>query len=269
MAQITESKNFSFSDRVDEIDFFAVGGGGSGGAAVDHVTSNSNGVAIGGAGGYTATKLGVKNIGLLFTAEIGAGGASKSCSAKGDVSRAEGSPGGSTTVKERNEVILEAAGGNGGYATASYGNSNDTWSVGADGGSGSSNMWAMYQNLGKAGHDGSDGSYIRSGKPGKGQGNTTTAFGEGVGTQFSPAGGSASGYIYGSTLWYHGTDTVGPGGAPAVAESSSDAAYGSNATVFGGGGGAALAIKVANDTGTSVSGAGATGLVIARWRYKQ
>lgn len=243
--EISTSRTVRFSPAVKTVDVFAVGGGGSGAVA----GTNYGRVDIsGGAGGYTATRLALPLVGQQVVCAVGAGG--EKAALQNSFGSSGGKAGGATTVTS-GSVTLSAAGGNGGGG----GNGSNGGSGG--GGSDSSNGAAAM-----GGSDGGDSGKTHNNNPGKGQGTTTTAFGEGAGTKYAAGGGAccnpSNERIYtgrgGADGGGHGTSgaTIGAGGA-------------SDATIPGSGGGAH--ISAANSGGIlgAASGSGADGLVILRW----
>lgn len=162
----------SLGNASDGIDVFCVGGGG--GAAPW----------CGGAGGgYTTTQKGVSvAANNPYTITIGAGGASYT-------THTNGGDGGKTSA-----FGVEANGGKGAiWADLREGEPEKIYAyrVGADGGSGGGG----YGGLG--GTDGADGKQGDSNRGGKGQGTTTTAFGENSGTAYGAGGnGLSSGVAY-------------------------------------------------------------------------
>ena len=269
-ATFTSSTNISFSGRVSDFDIFCVGGGGSGGASVYSYQNDypeRRAVGIGGGGGYAKTTNSVKNDNSILSIVVGSGGASVMAKDPSTSGIANGNDGGETYVSRNGIKLCSAPGGGGGL-------SNRIWQReglnGADGGSGSGA--ASYPDIisvgasGENGEDGKDAAFIVSGRyiGGKGQGQTTRAFGESSGTIYSPAGGSSIAG-YGSV---YATGSPGTGGGAAAVSVTEQHITAKSGTVAGaGGGGAALNYKDSGLNFTATSGAGRNGLVIIRWRY--
>lgn len=283
----TSSTTINFSDRVSDFDVFAVGGGGSGGAAAGFSYGNGYGVdcfGLGGAGGRTVTMNGVQYDGQQIQISIGAGGTPATANAnQSDVNtalgnRQDGNDGGDTTVSLGGSVVCTAPGGERGGGSYDY----DQISArdGSDGGSGSGGAGFQYSwSIGDSGSDGGNGSdseyqIAGAGIGGKGQGTNTKAFGASGGISYSPAGGSAGARSRNTAATGSPGQEAGYTGGRAAAKmttSSTDTVTAYAGNVAGaGGGGAAIAhsnqIRGANLTATS--GAGQKGLVIIRWRYK-
>ena len=235
--EITSSQTVRFSPAVKTVDAFLVGGGGSG--AIEG-TAYRNADASGGAGGYTATRLALPLVGQQIVCAIGAGGEKATLKAP---SGFNGGRAGGTTVVTSGSITVSAAGGNGG------GSGN-----GSNGGSGGGGSDSTNGGVAKGGSDGSDSAKTYNNNPGKGQGTTTTAFGEGTGIKYAAGGGGAC--CKGSSERTY----MGDGGAD-----GGGAGNGSSATTPGSGGGAC--ISAGNNGGTvgATSGSGADGLVILRW----
>lgn len=280
----TSSTTISFSPRVKEFDVFCVGGGGSGGVAIGFKNNNRYGVslyALGGAGGYTKTALAVLPItGQVVSISIGSGGSAVSETFnRTDMMTAigmseNGVSGGTTSVSLGNKVICSASGGSGGGGSYQYDGSN--YPSGVSGGSGSGGIFGS--RVGTGGSNGADGGngddrYPDQGTGGKGQGTTTTAFAQGGGPIYSPAGGGA----FARAGEWTTTSTVGlPGSqggesAAVVSTATTDTISAKSGSIAGaGGGGAALTYDGSTSQAnfTAHSGSGENGLVIIRWRYK-
>ena len=279
-----------FSARVSDFDIFAVGAGGSGGAAVCNRSPDSSDssvavAAAGGAGGKAVTQKNIVPNGKI-TITIGAGAAAVSAkkyyypekNTGGQSVATEGKAGGSTTVSMTGMATVTASGGGKGEVNT-YGSSYPQAKVtGASGGSGSGGVYSSYNTyptIGASGGDGANGGDAISDaatKGGTGQGTTTKPFGENAGTAYSPAGGSAGGNSKSSNS-YAKKGSVAAGGAQAnaVQTSSRGTATAEDATVFGGGGGAAVCAGCETDTSVycsfvAFSGKGQSGCVILRWR---
>lgn len=165
----TSSNTLMVPNGFKYMDIFCVGGGGGGGY---HSRSNNLTRTGGGGGGYTKT---VKNYsvaaGQSLTITVGAGGTATTTD-----SSADGTDGGSSSVKVGSAEICSASGGTGG------GKSGKGGAGGSGGGSGG----------GDGGSDGGDGGKV-SGTAGTGQGSTTRTWGGTTGTVYS-GGGGGGGY---------------------------------------------------------------------------
>lgn len=273
------SRSYQFSQWAPLVDICAVGGGGSGGSA-SGFSGNYNdvlvGAASGGAGGKVKILENYNPAGKTLTVSIGAGG--EGVTNNGVTSPANGSSGGTTTVKSGTATVLSASGGNGGNADSesTYGSTNESVSArasGASGGSGSGGCCASastYSSLthwtsgaGASGSNGEDGEAgiaeddeggtHGSASGGKGQG-TTTAFN---GTTYSAAGGGAAYAFYSSGKEHESETAAGGSGAGA----GHVGANGGNATQKGAGGGGAVS---SSSQRSVTSGAGADGRVIIK-----
>ena len=272
------SQSYQFSQWAPLVDICAVGGGGSGGSASGFSSASdiSVGAASGGAGGKVKILENYNPAGKTLTVSIGAGG--EGVKHNGVTSPANGSSGGTTTVKSGTATVLSASGGNGGKAASESewnGSGNESVSArasGASGGSGSggccaeassysSSYWASGAGAsGSNGEDGEagiaeddDGGTHGSASGGKGQG-TTTAFN---GTTYSAAGGGAAYAFYSSGNEHESETAAGGSGAGA----GHVGANGGNATQKGAGGGGAVG---SSGNGSVTSGAGADGRVIIK-----
>lgn len=264
------SQSYQFSQWAPLVDICAVGGGGSGGSASGFPTDDmSVSAASGGAGGEVNILENYNPAGKTLTVSIGAGG--EGVTNNGVTSPANGSSGGTTTVKSGTATVLSASGGKGGKAESISARGVLTASAsGASGGSGSggccavvsssSSYWAS--GAGASGSNGEDGEAgiaeddegvtHGSASGGKGQG-TTTAFN---GTTYSAAGGGAA-YAFYNRGNGHESESAGGSGAGA----GHVGANGGNATQKGaGGGGVVSSLNNRNVT----SGAGADGRVIIK-----
>lgn len=274
------SQSYQFSQWAPLVDICAVGGGGSGGSASGFSGNNdiSVGAASGGAGGEVKILENYNPAGKTLTVSIGAGG--EGVRYNDVTSPANGSSGGTTTVKSGNTTVLSASGGDGGKAASESewnGSGNKSVSArasGASGGSGSggcraeassrsSSYWASGAGAsGSNGEDGEagiaeddDGGTHGSAAGGKGQGKTT-AFN---GTTYSAAGGGAA-YAFYSSGNEHESETAAGGSGAGAGHAG---ANGGNATQKGAGGGGSVSIR--SNSGTSgTSGAGADGRVIIK-----
>lgn len=188
---ITSSKSIKFSSGVKFLDFFLVGGGGSGAVG----SGNDPGAFGGGAGGKTNTVKNIENDGSNFTITIGSG-ATSVCGATGN--SISGNTGGTTTVKKGYIQIASADGGGGGQFT-SYedGSPISSYAYGGKGGSGGGAARVYPYNIVQSGAvngensgDLLDNSGINY--AGIGQGSTTKAFGDNSGIAYSAGGGSAA-----------------------------------------------------------------------------
>ena len=264
------SQSYQFSQWAPLVDICAVGGGGSGGSAkgFSRASDISVGAASGGAGGEVNILENYNPAGKTLTVSIGAGG--EGVKHNGVTSPANGSSGGTTTVKSGTATVLSASGGKGGKAASERG-SGSARATGASGGSGSggccaaasSSLSYWVSGAGASGSNGEDGeagiaedddgvSY-GSASGGKGQG-TTTAFN---GTTYSAAGGGAAYAFYSSGNEHESETAAGGSGAGA----GHVGANGGNATQKGAGGGGAVG---SSGNGSVTSGAGADGRVIIK-----
>lgn len=264
------SQSYQFSQWAPLVDICAVGGGGSGGCASGFYSYDiSVGAASGGAGGEVNILENYNPAGKTLTVSIGAGG--EGVTDNGITSPANGSSGGTTTVKSGTATVLSASGGKGGKAASeSASGVIIARASGASGGSGSGGCCAAvsysssYQasGAGASGSNGEDGEAgiaedddgvtYGSASGGKGQG-TTTAFN---GTTYSAAGGGAA-YAFRSRGNEHESETAAGGSGAGAGHVG---ANGGNATQKGAGGGGAV-----SSSGNRVtSGAGADGRVIIK-----
>lgn len=266
-ADITGSVTAAFSDRVVSADAFGVGGGGSGGCAVNTSSSQFGASAAGGAGGKTKT---VKNLNPmdLFVVTIGTGGVARTFSS---TNAQNGAAGGTTEIKTSAGIVVLSApggeGGKGGITSSILGVS------GAAGGSGSGGAVGRYEgsgiNAGESGEDGASGKSVayspNTYAGGAGQGTTTRAFGEENGELFASAGASVG--AYSSLTPALGTPGEGAGHAAGGALAKNGSAIAGNGETPGSGGGAVAVVNASNvySTLTVKSGAGANGLVRFRW----
>lgn len=262
-AEITSSLTAAFSNRVVSADVFGVGGGGSGAYANAFSSNYPLGVASGGAGGKTATKMDILTTDI-FQILIGSGGAPVSQSGYKQVD-VSGNKGGTTSVKTSDgEIILSAPGGGGGAGKAGYGGNHVS---GASGGSGSGGASTTGPEVGEGGVDGTDGGDTSGASGGTGQGTSTRAFGDTDGKLFASAGGSVA--VYFSAV----VGSCGPGGGQGVgvafvSKQPNELVFAHDATTPGSGGGAAVISTTNSNAGSSygiASGAGADGIVIFRW----
>lgn len=187
----TTSGIFTVPSNIRLIDIFCVGAGGISSRSTGSTSSLR--VALGGAGGYTATSKGISvTPGATYSVVVGA-------SASSVVAPSSKMQSGSSSFGN----ILTANGGWGGDYCTSTSTHN-----GHDGGSGSPAYWglqsgAVISGSQTPGTDGSDGGSIHywydsndngyvegTVYGGKGQGRTTRAFGEASGTLYSSAGGN-------------------------------------------------------------------------------
>ena len=197
--RITSTRQIKFSDNVESVDVFCVGGGGGGGggAYVSQSNAQSKSAGGGGGGGYTTTKLKASFAPYSeYGAFIGAGGSggsggSTSSSASTGFS---GSTGGTTSV-----LNVSARGGSPGSGGDFYANSSTGRGGNGGSGGGGSDYGTDSQYGGDGGTDGSDGTTgTRYQNGGTGQGTTTRAFGELDGELFA-SGGQGGAYYNGST----------------------------------------------------------------------
>lgn len=191
---ITSSKSIKFSSGVKFLDFFLVGGGGSGAVA----TRGDLGAYGAGGGGYTTTVKNVENSVDGFSITIGSGATSTTLTNAGY--QQPGTRGGTTKVLKNGIAIATAEGGYGGnYSEYSSGSPLPVFGSGGNGGSGGamSRVYPSYSMTSSGGTDGEDGGYTThdtsdKNYAGKGQGKTTKAFGENSGIAYSSGGGSAA-----------------------------------------------------------------------------
>lgn len=301
IAIITNSGNYVLSKKVSTFDIFCIGGGGSGASSVINVGVFAGSDALrsacgatGGGGGLTSTRKGVQNTGTI-TVSIGAGATSDLNTLyqqvtdgiyRGYGAYKQGKQGGTTTVSIGSTVV-SAGGGTGGDAATTVGQSYPVTAInGSAGGSGSGASFA-HDTKRKAGYSGSNGNngegFSVDVRPyrvdgGSGQGKTTTAFEESSGTAYSPAGGSAIGYIdylfpVGLASPEAAKGLVGTSGAEAVAITTTQGTLttnGNDGMIYGGGGGATVVVANYTNVGAYMDyktrgGNGADGVVILRW----
>lgn len=244
---VTSSKSIKFSGGIRSLDFFLVGGGGSGAVA----TRGDLGAYGGGGGGYTTTVKNVDNSEEGFSITIGSGATSTTSTAAGY--QQSGKRGGTTKVLKSGIAIATADGGYGGnYSQFTSGSGVPAYGSGGNGGSGGAmaRVYPSYSMTKSGGTNGGDGGYTThdasdKNYAGKGQGKTTKAFGENSGTAYSAGGGSAARF-----------DSF-------VKESSGNAKSGegnltSTGTNYGDGGGGVTTVN-----GTAIS-KGSSGVVMIR-----
>ena len=205
VVSITSPQTWTVPTGWRSVDVFCVGGGAGGGGGFNSNTNNEYGGGAGG-GGYTST---VRNSAVVPGQQIpvvigagGAGGARYSASSEDDEGPAgNGAYGGATSFGS----ICSANGGAPGIGGAgSYGAGNGG-AGGSGGGGGGTSNGATGGAGGTNGANGVNGDTSSwQGRGGAGQGSTTTAFGENVGTAYS-AGGTG----YGGAA---GADNTGNGG---------------------------------------------------------
>lgn len=252
---ITSSRTVAFSANAQNIDVFCVGGGGAGGASIpkNHPGLDPawlSGPSAGGGGGYTTTR---KNAALnpytAYSAVVGSGGTATTSS---------GGNGGRTSLGN-----ITANGGKAGGTCRGWAGEDDTY-VDYDilykdirGGNGGSGGGGVAGNAGDGGSNGSDGengnfsSGVIVDNGGKGQGTTTTAFGENAGIYYG-AGGGAGGGNGGA-----GGETGGGAGS----RSSKPGNSGEANTGAGGGG-----TQATHGNSTPVAGGnGGSGIIKLRW----
>ena len=236
---ITSSQSIAFSDQVQNLDIFLVGGGGAGAHCG---TTNGHETALGGGGGgYTAT---YRNVSFtrrrLYTAIVGAGGTGSTTSETDGGSTSfmgKSVQGGKHGICGDSDTRTSLGGGNGGSGGGGYAGGNG----GSDGKNGESGSRSIY----KVSHPG-----------GTGQGSTTRAFGEPNGELFSGGGGAypnrnKDGYSYGKG----GSGGGGAGGGDYDWNNSGSPGA---ANTGGGGGGAGFALNASG-------GSGGSGIIKLRW----
>lgn len=113
MITVTSSKIVKVSPMAKTVDVTAVGGGGGGGSGIDNGGKGTTG-GSGGGGGYVNTVLGADAKAGSITITIGSGGTPSARTTSSGTST--GGTGGKTTVKIRDTVVCEAAGGSGGIS---------------------------------------------------------------------------------------------------------------------------------------------------------
>lgn len=258
---VTSSRTIAFSANAQNIDIFCVGGGGAGGACIPKHYPNSSpewacGPSAGGGGGYTATR---KNATLsryaAYSAVVGAGGTATTT---------KGNDGGNTSVAGvlalGGKAGVTCDGHAGAEASADLGVYDIYYEdiLGGNGGSGGGGVGGYAPgNGGSNGDDGQGGSYRNSAiqNGGKGQGSTTTAFGEGTGIRYG-AGGGGGGEISGVFVSEGGETGGGNGG-----HESDPGGDGQQNTGAGGGG-----TETAHGSSAPVRGGnGGSGIILLRW----
>lgn len=266
---VESSKTIAIPESLSTtIDIFAVGGGASGAAAASRTSTNV--LAAGGGGGYTATKKGVSAAGKKIKVEIGAGGdkVSATTSGTGTYTGAvfeDGNDGGNTIVSLDDSVILTANGGKAGRGATSV---QTRHANGGDGGSGGGGGFSTSSIPANGGSDGSDGLPADNDDGGgKGQGKTTTKFGENEGTKYSPGGGGVRVDNSSTCFGWPGGEDGGSEGKAVSDTSSSPSSISAAASKTPGAGGGACGLKAKNSTIdiTATSAAGCKGIVILRW----
>lgn len=273
---------------IKKIDIFAVGGGGSGGAAMDWVYSEPVIYleAGGGGGGYTKTMFNVivPEDNKKLEISVGAGGQGVRLNQR---TGQGGRSGGDTSVNCFGTKDLIAPGGGGGEGNYRSGSP-------ANGGAGGSGGGAAVDGLdtgankiypGTASEGGSNGASGNdvynshsglTGKGGAGQGNTTKAFGEANKKLYSGGGGGTCAYVFttqdaSDTRIKNGGDGGGGSGNAVTfkygagdRQDTLTATAGTSAT--GGGGGGAIFSRANYSANAYVeSGSGGSGIVIIRW----
>lgn len=229
-------------------DFFLVGGG-SGSPQPVGKTSSVWGGSGGGSGGYTFTEKGfVVDRELNSPVIIGAGGVVKTA--------------GANTSIDLVEKTITANGGTNQFAPGADGDDYDTPSMrnGYSGGSGGASMSGQNGPRADGGSNGSNGVSSKQGRGtwdgGLGQGTTTRAFGEELGTLYAGGGGGAS----------YGDATPGLGGAGGGGNAGTNVSghlRGSDGTANTGGGGGGG--KGGMNGGEQNGSFGGSGIIIVRW----
>ena len=222
------------------VDFFAVGGGGSGSVYGEY--------GAGGGGGYTKT---AKNKSISknsnYSITIGAGGAAVT---RPEGTDADGKSGGTTSVYLGATQIIAAAGGEGGK-DGKYSYRPTGWTEGtaiahySKGGSGGSGGGSADSGVGGS-NGGNGGGWVKV-AGGVGQGSTTSEFGESGATLYAGGGGASCNAAGGS-------GGGGKGGCFGDYDCNSGACAGA-ANTGGGGGGKSV---------WGASGAGGSGIVVMR-----
>ena len=221
----------------NSVNYFIVGGGGSGGCSVGSNRYRTG--AVGGAGGYTKTgNINISNKTLSLS--VGAGGSSVSLT-YGQGYSSNGKAGGATTITSGGVTVSANGGGQGGATS----NMAAIRVKGSNGGSGSGAIYAddSKVDVGNPGTNGGNGgnANYNSTVGGSGQG-TTTQFDS---IMYSSAGGSAAA-ANGNNHMTSGNGVFGTSGG--------------NGSQYGDGGGACI-----NTSGTVTSGAGKQGCVWIYW----
>lgn len=222
--RLLTSGTFKLTEASANVDVFVVGGGGGGIAIGQGGSQKNNNTPYyfrgsgGGGGGYTSTATGITmSASTVYTATIGAGGATGTSSTAGD-GGVSSIVIGSTTYSANGGIKGAAANGGAG---------------GSGGGGG-----GMSANGGAGGTDGSSGTdgeksgsaYTSGGTGGTGQGTTTRAFGDANGVLYATGGGGGGGYVAGSGRnWTQGagggdTSNTGNGGKGGGAKEAGGAA---------------------------------------------
>lgn len=218
-----------FSPDVDEFDFCAVGGGGGG--ASGYYNTRTGG---GGGGGYAVNLLSHTAVpGAKYSFVVGSGG--NGTNDPGSSNRFDGNDGGTTYVKENDEVILTADGGKGGDVQTD-----------GHGGAGNGN-----------GGTGTTSSGIKN----AGQSATVYKFGQ-ISLGLAGGGGGGAGAIGDVS-----TGSFGGGGSGALPYGG-DGGIGNNGPSVGygpGGGGGGGGYRP-NQYQARSGGKGYNGVVYARWR---
>lgn len=229
-------------------DFFLVGGGSGSPEPIGKVSSVWGGSG-GGSGGYTFTEKGfVVDRELNFPVIIGAGGVVKTA--------------GANTSIDLVEKTITANGGTNQFAPGANGDGYDTPSMknGYSGGSGGASMSGQNGPRADGGSNGSNGVSSTQGRGtwdgGLGQGTTTRAFGEELGTLYAGGGGGAS----------YDDATPGLGGAGGGGNAGTNVSghlRGSDGTAnTGGGGGGGKGGMYGGEQNGSFGG---SGIIIVRW----
>lgn len=221
-------------------DIFCVGGGGNGATCCGEGIQGYPSVGgAGGGGGYTTTKKGVTiTPGTQYACTIGGAGAATKF---GTLLTANGGGHASSTSGKYNNTQISGAGGSGGGGAAYY---LGTTLPGAGGSDGS---------------NGANGTY----SGGKGQGNTTRAYGNTSGTLYAGGGGCGNGY------GRHGSDSEGhywAGKNRSNGGSGGGGAGGINggANTGGGGGGQNRPIEQSYWPSMPSIGVGGSGVILLR-----
>lgn len=235
----TSSGTYTIPDGVRSINIHCTGGGGAAGFP----NSSDNYSGGGGGGGYTAYKKGIAvTPGQTIGVVVGAG----STNVGGDT----GGCGGTSSASLNGTVLVEAAGGESGYARIKG------YSPGAGGSGGGRGYTPGDTGGGKGGSNGGGGNNSNNTHTSdNGQGTSTYEFGDSTKTLYS-GGGGGGGY---STSKPGGAGGSGGGGNGAYATGSKAPSRGSAGTGGGGGG------CQCDDSASQKYSYGGSGNVIITW----
>lgn len=246
--QVTSSTNLKFSNSVQTVDMFLVGGGGGGGVTVGKRYIDKTG-AQGGAGGQIVTRYAVA-LGADRTCNVQIGAAGVGGTVKGNqngispTDTTDSTDGGDTTAVINGVTITAAGGGAGAASQASVQSSRNT-NGGGYGGRG--NNVSAADNAGAL-------NLVNSGRK----------FDDTSGTNYGSGGGGAYRWMDddAGTFAYAG---LGASGAGKAAASNGGDAVAGDATTYGSGGGAAVNVAGNSTYRYAYAGDGMQGLAIIRW----